>query len=69
MFVKYITVYSDKGENTKTEVLTLDAQKAFDSIESPYLLETWRFAFGETFVDWIAMIDQTMCHPSQLVYN
>ncbi len=51
------TLYSDWGENTNAAVLTLDSQKAFDSIEWLYLLETLRrFRFGETFGNWIAMI-------------
>ena len=49
-------LYSDSGENTKAAVLSLDAQKAFDSIEWPYLFEFKIFGFGDTFVDWIATI-------------
>lgn len=50
-------LYTDWGKNTQAAVMTLDAQKAFDSIERPYLFETLRrFGFGKTFVDWIEMI-------------
>lgn len=43
----------------------LDAQKAFDSIEWPYLFETlMRFGFGKTFVDRIKMI---YCLPESSV--
>ncbi len=48
---------SVKSDYINGAVLTLDAQKAFDSIEWPYLFEAMRrFGFGETFVNWIKMI-------------
>ncbi len=49
-------LYSDWGKNTQAAVMTLDAQKAFDSIEWPYLFETLRFGFRKIFVNWIEMI-------------
>lgn len=51
------TIYSVHGENTQAAILSLDAQKAFDQIEWPYMLKTLKqFGFGESFIEWVKMI-------------
>lgn len=45
------------GENTQAAILSLDAQKAFDQIEWPYMLKTLKqFGFGESFIEWVKII-------------
>lgn len=50
-------LYSDYSNKSRAAVLTLDAQKAFDSIEYPYLFEVLsRFGFGPNFINWVKII-------------
>lgn len=38
-------------------ILSLDAVKAFDSVEWPYLLEIQaRFGLGNYFIDWVKVL-------------
>lgn len=40
-----------------SSILALDAYKAFDQVEWPYLFESLRrFGFGETFMSWVKII-------------
>ncbi len=51
------TLYSVCGKDTQAAVLSLDAQKAFDQIECPYMFETLtQFGFGVNFIEWIKII-------------
>uniref|UniRef100_A0A8C5DDG2 Reverse transcriptase domain-containing protein n=1 Tax=Gouania willdenowi TaxID=441366 RepID=A0A8C5DDG2_GOUWI len=51
------TVYSVHGKNAQAAILSLDAQKAFDQIEWPYMLKTLeQFGFGEHFIEWVKII-------------
>ena len=51
------TIYSVRGDDVQASVLSLDAQKAFDQIEWPFMLETLkRFGFGENFIEWVKII-------------
>lgn len=50
-------IYSDRTPNKKSAILTLDAHKAFDSIEWNYLFYALKmFGFGENFIKWVRII-------------
>ena len=50
-------LYATYGKNDRAAMLSLDAHKAFDMIEWPYLIATLRrFGFGETFIEWVKIL-------------
>lgn len=51
------TLYSVHDKDTQAAILSLDAQKAFDQIEWPYMLEALKqFGFGVNFMEWVKII-------------
>lgn len=61
------TLYSHHKEDTQAAIISLDAQKAFDQIEWPYMFETLkRFGFGENFIEWVKII---YSHPVSSVFT
>lgn len=51
------TVYLDHKNTSGASVLALDAHKAFDQVEWPYMFESLRrFGFGKTFIAWVKLI-------------
>ncbi len=51
------TLYSSHKKDAQVAVLSLDAQKAFDQIEWPYMFEALRrFGFGTNFMEWVKII-------------
>lgn len=51
------TIYADHGEVSGAAILSLDAQKAFDQVEWPYVFQSlYRFGFGEAFISWVKLI-------------
>uniref|UniRef100_A0AAQ5XLH4 Reverse transcriptase domain-containing protein n=1 Tax=Amphiprion ocellaris TaxID=80972 RepID=A0AAQ5XLH4_AMPOC len=51
------TIYTDYSDSKGASILSLDAHKAFDQVEWPYMFESLRrFGFGETFISWVKII-------------
>uniref|UniRef100_A0A3B3E0S0 Reverse transcriptase domain-containing protein n=1 Tax=Oryzias melastigma TaxID=30732 RepID=A0A3B3E0S0_ORYME len=51
------TIYADHSGVDGAAILSLDAHKAFDQIEWPYMFESLRrFGLGESFISWVKLI-------------
>ena len=53
-----------KKMKVKGYLVTIDTEKAFDSLDHTYLISALeKFGFGKTFIDWIKIIlnDQELC--------
>lgn len=48
---------ADYGKNDRPAILSLDAHKAFDIIEWPYLFTALKgFGLGEAFIEWVKIL-------------
>ena len=57
-------IENEKKNKSENLILTVDFEKAFDTISSKFIVETFRsFGFGSTFLTWIEIImkDRTAC--------
>lgn len=51
------TIYANQKKAKEAAILSLDAHKAFDQVEWPYLFEALKkFGFGDTFISWVRMM-------------
>lgn len=58
-------LHSNRSSDTPEVLLSLDAKKAFEHIEWPYLFELLnRFGFGQSFLTWMNLI---YCTPQAAV--
>ena len=61
-------LYSDKIKNKEAAIISLDAQKAFDQLEWPYMIEVLkRFGFGDFFISLVKML--YLCPMSTISTN
>lgn len=50
-------MYSDRKLTNPLTIITLDAEKAFDHVEWPYLFATLeKYELGENFIKWIRIV-------------
>ena len=57
-------IEEEKKNKSENLILTIDFEKAFDTISSKFIVETFRsFGFGNNFMNWIEIImkDRTAC--------
>lgn len=51
------TIYAGHDKIKGAGILSLDAQKAFDQVEWPYMFESLRrFGFGDSFISWVKLM-------------
>uniref|UniRef100_A0A669DNA9 Reverse transcriptase domain-containing protein n=1 Tax=Oreochromis niloticus TaxID=8128 RepID=A0A669DNA9_ORENI len=54
---RVLNILHEQGGSSDTAFLALDAEKAFDRVEWPYLLEILgRFGLGEGFCNWVKLL-------------
>lgn len=55
---RYLNIlYDDRNSVRGAAILSLDAHKAFDTIDWPYLFVTLeKFGFNKTFIDWVKIL-------------
>ncbi len=50
-------LYSPLRDTEDSVIISLDAEKAFDPVEWPYMLSVLaRFGFGSSFINWIKLL-------------
>lgn len=61
-------IYANRAGDSRAAVLALDAAKAFDQIEWPFMFESLRrFGFGDSFIGWVKML--YLCPKSYILTN
>ncbi len=61
-------LYKDYGKEPPAAIISLDAQKAFDQIEWPFMLKALeRFGFGRGFIKWVKNL--YLCPSSSILTN
>ncbi len=61
-------LYKDYGKEPPAAIISLDAQKAFDQIEWPFMLKALEcFGFGSGFIKWVKIL--YLCPSSSILTN